>query len=68
MTITKLASDMVMDRATPGRNIQPLERDGLIRTKATVADGCVKQLLLTKAGGKRLEAARKSRYEAQRQF
>ena len=30
MTINALAEDMVMDRTTLGRNILPLERDGLI--------------------------------------
>src|ERR1700730_4255573 len=30
MTINALAADMVMDRTTLGRNIRPLERDGLI--------------------------------------
>ena len=58
MTITELASDMAMDRTAVGRNIQPPERDGLIRTKATAAAGRAKQLLLTKASEKRLEAAK----------
>jgi DNA-binding MarR family transcriptional regulator len=31
LTINTLARDMVMDRTTLGRNILPLERDGLIR-------------------------------------
>src|SRR5215831_14657438 len=31
MTINALAADLVMDRTTLGRNILPLERDGLIR-------------------------------------
>src|SRR5271169_5325297 len=31
MTINRLAEDMAMDRTTLGRNILPLERDGLIR-------------------------------------
>ena len=31
MAINALAADMVMDRTTLGRNILPLERDGLIR-------------------------------------
>ena len=30
MTINTLAADLVMDRTTLGRNILPLERDGLI--------------------------------------
>ena len=35
MTINALAAEMVMDRTTLGRNILPLERDGLV----TVAQG-----------------------------
>ncbi|MBO0758064.1 MAG: MarR family transcriptional regulator, partial [Bradyrhizobiaceae bacterium] len=31
LTITELADNMFMDRTTLGRNVQPLERDGLIR-------------------------------------
>ena len=31
MTINRLAAEMVIDRTTLGRNILPLERDGLIR-------------------------------------
>ena len=31
LTINALANDMVMDRTTLGRNVLPLERDGLIR-------------------------------------
>ena len=31
MTINSLAAELVMDRTTLGRNILPLERDGLIR-------------------------------------
>jgi len=31
LTINTLAEDMAMDRTTLGRNILPLERDGLIR-------------------------------------
>ena len=34
LTINALADDMVMDRTTLGRNIRPLERDGLISVEA----------------------------------
>ena len=34
LTINVLADDMVMDRTTLGRNIRPLERDGLISVEA----------------------------------
>jgi hypothetical protein len=57
LTINALAEDMVMDRTTLGRNILPLERDGLIRIEATASDRRAKELHLTKAGEKRLQAA-----------
>jgi DNA-binding MarR family transcriptional regulator len=68
LTIKALASDMVMDRTTLGRNILPLERDGLIRIEATASDRRAKELHLTKAGEKRLQAARKGWAAAQARF
>jgi DNA-binding MarR family transcriptional regulator len=68
LTINVLAKDMVMDRTTLGRNILPLERDGLIRIEATPSDRRAKELHLTKAGEKRLQAARKGWAEAQARF
>jgi DNA-binding MarR family transcriptional regulator len=52
LTINTLARDMVMDRTTLGRNILPLERDGLIRIEGTASDRRAKELHLTKAGEK----------------
>src|ERR1700724_4142107 len=37
LTINTLARDMVMDRTTLGRNILPLERDGLFRIDAAAS-------------------------------
>ena len=68
LTINVLASDMVMDRTTLGRNILPLERDGLIRIEAAASDRRAKELHLTKAGEKRLQAARKGWAAAQAKF
>ena len=68
LTISELAESMVMDRTTLGRNILPLERDGLIRIEATESDRRAKELHLTKDGEKRLEAARKGWYAAQARF
>jgi DNA-binding MarR family transcriptional regulator len=68
LTINALARDMAMDRTTLGRNILPLERDGLIRIEATPSDRRAKELHLTKAGEKRLQAARKRWSEAQARF
>jgi DNA-binding MarR family transcriptional regulator len=68
LTINVLAEDMVMDRTTLGRNILPLERDKLIRVEPAASDRRAKELRLTKAGERRLEAARKRWSVAQGQF
>ena len=68
LTINVLAKDMVMDRTTLGRNILPLERDGLIRIEATPSDRRAKELHLTKAGEKRLQVAHEGWAEAQARF
>src|ERR1700674_2139328 len=65
MTINALAADMVMDRTTLGRNILPLQRDGLIRIEPAQSDRRSKELHLTRRGEKRLEAALKGWAEAQ---
>jgi DNA-binding MarR family transcriptional regulator len=67
-TINALAGEMVMDRTTLGRNILPLERDGLVRVEATASDRRAKELHLTKAGEKRLQAARRGWAAAQARF
>ena len=68
LTINTLAEDMVMDRTTLGRNILPLERDGLIRIAPAASDRRAKELHLTKAGEKLFEAARKQWSAAQARF
>jgi DNA-binding MarR family transcriptional regulator len=68
MTINRLAEDMAMDRTTLGRNVLPLERDGLIRIEPVANDRRAKELHLTAAGAKRHQAALKAWTEAQRRF
>jgi DNA-binding MarR family transcriptional regulator len=68
MTINALAKEMIMDRTTLGRNVLPLERDGLIRIEASASDGRAKELHLTKAGEKRLLAGREAWERAQARF
>src|SRR5271165_7382067 len=58
MTINALADEMVMDRTTLGRNILPLEREGLISIAPGRTDRRSKDLRLTDAGVERLRAAR----------
>jgi DNA-binding MarR family transcriptional regulator len=67
-TINVLAEDIVMDRTTLGRNILPLKRDGLIRIETSANDRRSRQIRLTKAGEKRLQAAAKKWSIAQAQF
>ena len=68
MTINALAADLVMDRTTLGRNILPLERDGLIAVEKGRRDRRSKTLRLTDAGAARFRAARKEWARAQKQF
>ena len=68
MTINVLAAEMVMDRTTLGRNILPLERDGLIAVEQGSHDRRSKELRLTEAGEARFRAGVKGWVEAQRRF
>lgn len=52
MTINALAADMVMDRTTLGRNILPLERDGLIAIERAASDRRNKALHLTRGASR----------------
>lgn len=68
MTINALAKELVMDRTTLGRNILPLEREGLIAIKQSKTDRRSKELHLTEVGRERLRAAAAGWAEAQTQF
>ncbi|HKF63415.1 MAG TPA: MarR family transcriptional regulator [Dongiaceae bacterium] len=68
LTINGLAKVMVMDRTTLGRNVLPLERDGLIRIAPAAGDRRAKELHLTKAGVKRFQEALKAWSTAQVRF
>jgi DNA-binding MarR family transcriptional regulator len=68
MTINALAAEMVIDRTTLGRNILPLERDGLIAIRQGATDKRRKELELTKAGTERLRRAVKLWSSAQAEF
>ena len=57
LTITALAAEMVMDRTTLGRNIQPLHRNGLVAVISGRRDHRSKELHLTETGLERLRAA-----------
>src|SRR5260370_7500344 len=68
LTINALAEAMVMDRTTLGRNVLPLQRDGLIKIKSAASDRRAKELRLTKAGESRLQHAREGWSQAQARF
>ncbi len=67
-TINELAEDLVMDRTTLGRNLRPLERDGLLAIATDPADRRRRALTLTEEGETRLAAARPLWVAAQRDF
>src|SRR5213596_1039087 len=68
LTINALAEDLVMDRTTLGRNILPLEREGLVAVVRSSADRRSKELHLTEAGLARLRLAVKEWARAQARF
>jgi len=68
LSINALAAQLVLDRTTLGRNVRPLERDGLIVIEPDPADRRSKVLRLTNAGEARFERAHKGWVEAQRRF
>jgi DNA-binding MarR family transcriptional regulator len=68
MTINALAAELVMDRTTLGRNILPLQRDGLIAVGPGKSDRRSRELRLTPAGIARFQAGRKGWEKAQAQF
>jgi DNA-binding MarR family transcriptional regulator len=68
MTINELAAELVIDRTTLGRNIRPLERDGLITITPGRTDRRIKELRLTTIGDERFEETRQAWVEAQRSF
>ena len=55
--IQALAAELAMDRTTLGRNIRPLQRDGLLRAVADPADGRSRLLSITPRGAALVEAA-----------
>lgn len=68
MTVNTLAAEMVMDRTTMGRNVHPLQRDGLIAAVTDKTDRRRKTLVLTDAGLARLTERYPCWNDAQAQF
>jgi DNA-binding MarR family transcriptional regulator len=68
MTINALAAELVMDRTTLGRNIRPLQRDGLVAIGPGKSDRRRKELRLTPSGTARFRTAEKAWTKAQANF
>lgn len=68
ITINELAAALVMDRTTLGRNILPLEREGLISIVPGQIDRRSKEVRLTDTGVQRLRRSRKAWNTAQARF
>lgn len=68
MPINALAAMLVMDRTTLGRNMLPLQRDGLIEVTPGASDRRRHELRLTPAGRERQRAAYRHWEKAQRRF
>jgi DNA-binding MarR family transcriptional regulator len=68
LSINALAKELVMDRTTLGRNILPLQREGLIAIVRGRTDRRSKELQLTEAGVARLHKAIRGWSKAQAQF
>jgi DNA-binding MarR family transcriptional regulator len=68
MTINALAAALVMDRTTLGRNILPLQRDGLVTIGTRSADRRSKVVRMSKAGAARFRAAQGAWQVAQARF
>lgn len=68
MTINGLAEEMVSDRTTLGRNILPLQREGLISIAPSATDRRAKELHVTNAGERRFKSGEAAWARAQAQF
>jgi DNA-binding MarR family transcriptional regulator len=68
MSINALANLLVMDRTTLGRNILPLQRDGLIEVAPGAKDRRRRELRLTEAGVKLHRTGMAHWEEAQSRF
>ncbi|WP_246692789.1 MULTISPECIES: MarR family winged helix-turn-helix transcriptional regulator [unclassified Methylobacterium] len=55
--VTRLAAEAALERTTMGRNLDPLERRGLVRIEAGEADARARVVSLTDAGRAALAAA-----------
>lgn len=57
VSVNDLAETMAMDRTTMGKNLRPLERDGLVDVKVSETDRRSRDIVLTRKGRALLERA-----------
>jgi DNA-binding MarR family transcriptional regulator len=57
LTVTGLAAETALDRSTMGRNLNPLERDGLVKLEVGERDHRERVVHLTAAGQAAIDAA-----------
>jgi len=57
MNVNELAERLDLDRTTTGKNLRPLERDGLVAVGVSEADRRSRAIALTAAGRKKVGAA-----------
>lgn len=67
-TMAVLADLLVMDRATIGHNLRPLERDGLVSIKVGRTDRREREVALSELGRQREKEGRPQWLKAQQQF
>jgi DNA-binding MarR family transcriptional regulator len=67
-TVGALANALTMDRTTLTRNVQPLEKDGLLRVARSADDARARVILLTRAGERMIDAAYPLWEKAQKQI
>lgn len=68
MPMSRLAEEMVMDRTSLYRALQPLIRDGLIRANSCTTDRRVKEAELSEAGEEKIRQALPHWRRAQKEF
>nr|WP_180166601.1 MarR family winged helix-turn-helix transcriptional regulator [Stenotrophomonas sp. SbOxS2]NYT99453.1 winged helix-turn-helix transcriptional regulator [Stenotrophomonas sp. SbOxS2] len=68
VTMLQLARLMVMDPATIGNNLRPLQRDGLVKISVSKADRRARIVEVTEAGLDKVAAGRKEWDRAQAEF
>jgi DNA-binding MarR family transcriptional regulator len=68
ISVNDLAARIALDRTTTGKNLRPLERDGLMVVSPSPSDRRTREVRLTPKGEQVLKAAAPLWREAQREF